>query len=144
LSDEAWRGGKNTDLGDPLDELTAYLYHHYYFGTLEDIDGTAYVNTNDAQVDALQGAMWYIEEETTTLSAASKKFYDAAVAAVAAGDWSGIGDVRVMQLFYFDAQGNEKFAQDQLTVVPLPPAAFAGFALLGGLGLVRRIRRRRA
>ena len=47
--------------------------------------------------------------------------------------------MRVLNLY--DDAGNNK--QDVLVVVPLPPAALSGLALLAGVGLIGLRRRRR-
>ena len=152
----AWNGGNNTNSGDPLDFMTAYLYTQYRAGTLEDADGNDFDGTSDDDVDDLQKAIWYIEQEDYDSSTQSEvwdgtkagfddggngyleKAFDAVHGSTPT--WTdGIGDVRIMQLWY-----NGTLAQDQLMLVPLPSAAYLGLALLGGMMFVRRIRRKRS
>lgn len=159
----AWTGadGKATAVGvgtettRALDTHTAWLYTEFWYGRLGDYTA----DTSDdydyspgtgraASAEALQKAMWYFQTSTgsygeqygySAIGTLAQKYVDMAVAAVAATSWSGIGNVRILQLV--DSDGVTK--QDVVTMVPLPPAALAGLGLLGGLGLIR-LRRRRA
>ena len=149
----ARNGGRGGAVGgvDPLDARTAFLYTAFADGTLAGYQyapvSTGLSRANTA--NALQFAIWWIEDEwalnkTGSLTAAeatlARAFYQAADSAVSSGAWSGLGDVRVMHLTTLDGGT----AQDQVVrvgpaSVPLPPAAFAGLALLAGHAIRRRV-----
>ncbi len=112
---------------DPLDDRSAYLYTLFRTGTLPGYD---YGAGRTASAAALQDAFWFIEGE----GGANNAFVALADAAVLSGSWSGIGDVRVLNLY--TAAG--ELAQDQLTMIPAP-----GSALLVMSGLAAATRRRR-
>lgn len=57
LSDQAIKGGSNTDSGDPLSIGSAYLFRQFYLGTL-----VGYNNTVE-DANALQHAFWMLEQE---------------------------------------------------------------------------------
>jgi hypothetical protein len=121
-------GGQTSPGFDPLDERTAYLYYNFRYGTLAGYDYTP--SGRQASAAALQQAIWFIEGEGGTNNA----FVALAEAAIANSLWSGIGDVRVLNL----SNGEFPNAQDQLTIIPTP-----GAIALGSLGLIAAGRRRR-
>lgn len=131
---------------DALDARTAYLYAHFINRNL--VSGYDYGNgaqrTSDA--DDLQRAMWFIEQEdATALTGKALAYYNEANAAVVSGQWNGLGNVRVLNIYTVNLQGVRTEYQDVLymtTVIPLPTgAAMAGLGL-GGLAVVRRRRTR--
>lgn len=126
-------GGGNPD---PLDEETAFLYTMFMNGSLSTLVGD-FSYLDGASGDAMQDAVWYFEQENSAPADGSlaDKLVDLASGAVDSGSWSGIGNVRIMNLTKLG--GGD--AQDQLVMIPLPSAA--GLALMG-FGTIA-IRRRR-
>jgi hypothetical protein len=135
-------GGSVGASGDPLDARTAYLYTQFVNGTL-----TGYAHT-DAKANALQDAIWYIEGEiTNTLTGDALAWYNEANAAVVSGAWSGIGNVRIMNITWVDGPYAGLPAQDQLVMVPVPEATtvlLLGLTFFGGsIPGLRRLRRKK-
>lgn len=130
---------------DPLDTKTAYLYATY-----------APAVASDADANDLQYAIWYIEGEVTSLAgkAGAIALYNAAVDATETGSligvgstdgiaiWSGLGNVRVMNLWSDPTVRTWDTAKQSLLVLVPAPAA-VGLGLLG-LGLVGWVKRRMA
>lgn len=110
-------GGPNPD---PLDQRSAYLYTQFISG-----------NPSFQNQKQLQDAIWYIEEEI----GCRNKYAGLADLAIRNGDWSGLGTVRVLNLYTgYDGVNYSARVQDQLiSIVPVPvPGAF----LLAGIGTV--------
>jgi hypothetical protein len=136
-----YASGAHGGFNDPIDPKTAYLYTHFIRMDLAtSYDYTSATNrVNDA--NALQTAIWFIEQEdSAALSGKALQLYNEAAGAVAGGAWTGIGDVRVMNL---EASGGVE-AQDQLvmTVQSIPLPTGAAMAGLGLFGLAAKRRRR--
>ena len=158
--------GLPNGVGDPISAQTAFLYTNFRNNTL-----TGFTANQAASGNALQLAIWYLEEEigsggafasspyassitsaySTYLGGAgvttlAESFVALANAAVAeGGSWygKGIGSVRALNL-YADSSYTQH-AQDQLYLQPIPePETYA--MMLAGLGLVGFVaaRRRRA
>jgi hypothetical protein len=131
MTDAIAQGGAPGTGHDPLSPQTAWLYSQFRANTLAGYDYAGALRWQSA--NALQNAIWWFEGELG--SNPNNAFVVAANAAVAGG-WSGLGHVRVMNLY--TAAGQE--AQDQLVLVPEPALiALFGVALAGA---ARRLRRR--
>jgi hypothetical protein len=83
------------------------------------------------QLDDVQYSIWYEEEEIewNVLPQASKDFYNQEKYSYGISGWSGLGNVRVINLT--DLSGNKK--QDLIVSVPESPAAAT---LILGIGLI--------
>ena len=122
------RGGKNTNAGDALSPFTAYLYTQVVNGLID-----------DNQLDDVQFAIWREEEELLSLSPVYLPFYKQQKDNFALSGWTGLGNVRVINLT--DANGN--YRQDLLVTVPAPEPAtlfLLGTGLIGLAGLGRKKR----
>ncbi len=136
---------------DYLSPTTALLYSTFRNGGNFGGFGTGQ-STQDL-TQALQLAIWFSEGELTD---GDNTFGNYSNYAGGAGDdtlaeklfaWASnplnnqgsLWDVRVLQLFNADGSN----AQDMLTIVPLPPAAYAGMGTLAGVIGMGYIRRRR-
>ncbi len=133
LNTEVLSGGPNNGPagpggGDPVDPRTAYLYSSFQAGTLTGYDYTPGTGRSNS-AKALQDVIWYLEDEAAqTWSSGSLQdtFYTAAQNA----GWTGIGNVRVLNLYDVGHAGDSQYRhQDLLMTIPAP-----GGLLLAGLG----------
>ena len=141
-SDPISNGGDGTGK-DFLSAQTAFLYTQFSLGSLTGYD---YLNTGigrGTSANKLQNAIWMFEQE---LAMDVNNYYvKLANKALADGLWSGIGDVRVMNLSLRGVG-----AQDQLVIIPpdrditaVPePASLVMFG--SGLSAIAMARKRRA
>jgi len=128
INDAAICGGVSGGNPDPLDERSAYLYTQYISG-----------NPDFQDEEKLQNAIWFIEGEITS----ANSYVTLANSAVDNGDWSGIGNVRIANLYkYYDGETYSGYAQDQL--IAIHPVPTPGALVLTGIGtiLVGYLRRR--
>jgi hypothetical protein len=123
----------DTPAADPIESQTAWLYTMARAGTLAGYDHS------QAAANALQKSIWYFEGEVSAnpdLELGNNyDFVGLANAAVANG-YSGIGDVRVANMFF----PNGAKAQDQLMLVPEPST----MALFGMGAFATALRRKRS
>jgi len=125
---------------DPLDPRTAYLYTQFITRSLAGYnypDDPSWGYSRKDSADALQYAIWYLEDEITSKPGglAGDFLSDAETA-----NWSDIGYVRVMNVY-----GDEDLTchrQDQLVmIVPVPGALLLCGVGLAGVGFLRRATR---
>lgn len=146
INDVAVDGGAGGPSPDPLSLGTAFLYKLFASGSLVGYD---YTRNNSSVVQALQNAIWYLEEEISLSKPLNNIFLnyvngqiDGGLAA-AMGDNNGTYNVGVLNLT--DRVTGRKVAQDQLVMVPVPDGGITVLLLglvLGCLGFVsRRLRK---
>ncbi len=140
-----YASGASGGLVDPLSPETAYLFQNFIDGTLGQYSYAVTSLTGQLEriqsATSLQKAIWFLEGEISGLSdPKAVAWVQEAQGAVSSGAWSGLGSVRVLNLWR-DHTGGRTNAQDVLVVIPLPsPAGMGAAALLGFVG-VRRARR---
>ena len=132
----AVQGGAGGGSPDPLGYATAWLYTQFATGVLSGYNYGAERTTSAA---ALQNAIWYLEDEIAPVSGQANTWVIAANAAVSSGDWGNtIGDVRILNLYKYDSEGNKVDCQSQLYLVPVPGAVLLGMLGLGAAGMKLR------
>lgn len=140
-------GGASPLNPQPLVSQTAFLYSQFRAGTLASVIGSFNANAN-GDINALQDAIWYFQNQLgaqdvldngtvySNLSTKARSLVDAANDAIVTNAWSGIGNVRVLNL------GVNGVNQDQLALVPMIPLPHgAGLAAAGMLAIGARRRR---
>lgn len=133
---------------DPIDNRTAAIYREFRKIT----DGTASTaglfggalgaTLTSAGTTAIQNAIWYSEGEIASVTGAALDIYNWGVA----NQGQGLRGVRVLRLWGSYSNGQYSGSrQDLLTMIPLPPSAYAGMGTLAGmLGLAVARRRKLA
>lgn len=139
-------GGYGGGSPDPLSAQTAYLYTQFRNGTLSSYNFGGTAAQRKLSAESLQIAIWILEDEYTGVFPSGSPPANAQATAwvteannAVAGAWGNtLGDVRVLNLVQ-----NGVNAQSMLTIIPLPPAAWAGGVALAGLACGAWVRRRR-
>ena len=134
----------HTSTQDPISASTAWLFTQFFTTNLSD---TAIWGNGSQSVKntAVQQAIWSLEDEPSgPISSLASSYKNMANTAVSSGTWSGIGNVRVLNLYSQDSQGQYTVnAQDQLYMVATVPEPETYALMLAGLALVGGIARRR-
>lgn len=136
----------HTSTQDPISAQTAWLFTQFYNTGLSNsaVWGSGSQATKNT---ALQEAIWSFEDEQpfgSPLNSLASSYKILANNAIANG-WSGIGNVRVLNLFGYDTNKRTYsiHKQDQLYMVSAVPEPETYAMLLAGLGLMGAIVRRR-
>jgi hypothetical protein len=141
-------GGVGAPNPDPLDGRVAWLFQQFVKGTLANYDygntGNFQFASRDSSANALQRAIWYIEDELTdaqwgALSAAQQYYYNLANATTAQQRAAALGAVRVVNISL--PSNSSALRQSTLQLVPEPGSALVWglFGLSAGVfGLIRR------
>lgn len=166
IATSAVDGGVGGGSPDPLSGVTSLIYREFRSGP-GDVSsplfggagtfGAGY--SNAFQTIAIQFAIWYAEDEFASLNTsllASYNFSPATKATIisdaqAIFDWAransdgAMHGVRILRLWdeYDPTFGYSGNRQDILTIIPLPPSAYAGLGTLGGLVGLAHLRRRK-
>lgn len=130
---------KGQGIVDPLNAESAFLYDAFLKGNIPDLLGEPGIDIVDL-ANAVQLALWIIEEGRPTHDDNAFELVQAAEDAVNSGQWSGLGDYRVMNVWDVGHVGDPAHAkQDVLVLIPSSPTL--ALATLGLLGAVSRRRK---
>ena len=125
-----------------LSNITARLYREFRNnGNFGNVGSFASGYTTAAQTNAIQNAIWAAQGQiaVSSLTGDSLALYN-----WAKNNQDGLKGVRVLRLWTTNTSGVYSGAiQDQLTMIPLPPAAWAGLGTLGCLLGASHVRRRK-
>lgn len=127
-------GGGSVAGQDPLDERTAYIYDLFISGNLAGYDYSNGLGQRQSNAASLQNVIWYLEQETGTLDSANAIAW---YALAQNGIGLGLGDVRVLNLYTVNSNGERSENQSQIVKVPAPGSLALA---LGGLAMFRRRR----
>ena len=144
---------------ESLSAESAYLFDTFARGLWASRSLT-FSTSSDAQTEGLQQAFWILQGDqtlagvlsayggNTSLAAQAQTwastYISAATNAVLSGAWSGIGAVRVMNLWSGTAYTEAADKQSQLVLtLPIPSSAWLGLGMMSVLGVVGAIRRRK-
>lgn len=126
VSSVADAGGSGGPSPDPVALGTQWLFQQYNLGNLDNLTSNAYLYNDNPSGDALQTAIWHLEQETTNvpaLSGLSQTLYNLAVANGASYN-PLLGAVSIAQLWgsvTFNTDGTpvgHDYHQDQLIFTP--------------------------
>lgn len=126
-------GGPGYDSADAA-EVNAIVAAAISLGWINN-DLSAGANATNERMAAIQGHIWMAVLDEATVTVAKASLNDEMADLQAAIDSNPSGRVAGLRAM---VNGD---TQDQLFVVPLPTAAFAGLITLGGLAGVKRLRR---
>lgn len=115
----------STATPDPISKATAWLYSRFALGSLTSVAGFHY---DDAGGNALQDAIWYLENEQD--SPGTGAYLVAAALGTVGADWQqdALGAYDVVVLNLYDSNGNR--SQDQLAIIPEPSSYYYAAAVL--------------
>ena len=126
----AYAGAAGTPgVNDPISPLTAWLYSNAVGGTL-----TGYSAASTTANNALQNAIWYLENEVGSLTSAGQAFYDLAVAAKP----TDIGSVRVMNLWEVGGAYTQAGKKQSMLVMVPEATTIIVWSVLGLIGFAGR------
>ncbi len=135
-----YQGGLHGGQQDPLSDGTAWLYSRFITGTLA---GYRYGGTwaeRAADAEAVQAAIWALEEDMAAPGAGTNPFYDAALGAVSGG-YANDGSVQVLNLYTLFNMGGNIVRDDYQDVVVMVPGP--GVLMIGAVGAAGVVGRRR-
>jgi len=138
IGSDAFDNGVGGGTIDPIDLRTEYLYSTFATGQLTTALNT-FIYGQTASGKALQKAIWFIEEEITTVSGLAADLVALADNAVTNNGWVGSGNVHVLRLT--DSNGNP-WADDLVMSPQGVPLPASGLLAIVGFGCILIVRRR--